>query len=259
MAALNEISPANLMRLIGTPQCPVLIDVCIDPDFADDHYLIPTAQRHPQTDIDGIVARSAGKQTIIICQKGLKLSHGVAARLRSRGIDAQALEGGNTAWKIAQLPRVPAAKVPGSLWVTRHRPKIDRIACPWLIRRFVVPFAEFIFVPPAQVIDVADRFNATPFDIADTHWGHRGDQCTFDTMLDEFELHTPALDTLATVVRAADTNLHELAPQASGLLAISVGLSRMYRNDDAQLIAGMEIYDALYRWARDAQDETHDF
>jgi len=259
MAALNEISPANLMRLIGTPQCPVLIDVCIDPDFADDPYLIPTAQRHPHTDVDGIVARSAGKQTIVICQKGLKLSHGVAARLRSRGIDAQALEGGNIAWKNAQLPRVPAAKVPGSLWVTRHRPKIDRIACPWLIRRFVDPFAEFMFVPPAQVLDVADRFNATPFDTADTHWGHRGDQCTFDTMLDEFALHTPALDTLATVVRAADTNRHALAPQAAGLLAISVGLSRMYRNDDAQLIAGMEIYDALYRWARDAQDETHDF
>ncbi|WP_394177723.1 chromate resistance protein ChrB domain-containing protein [Yoonia maritima] len=259
MAALNEISPANLMRLIGTPQCPVLIDVCIDPDFADDPYLIPTAQRHPHTDVDGIVARSAGKQTIVICQKGLKLSHGVAARLRNRSIDAQALEGGNIAWKNAQLPRVPAAKVPGSLWVTRHRPKIDRIACPWLIRRFVDPFAEFMFVPPAQVIDVADRFDATSFDITDTHWGHRDDKCTFDTMLDEFALHTPALDTLATVVRAADTNQHALAPQAAGLLAISVGLSRMYRNDDAQLIAGMEIYDALYRWARDAQDETHDF
>jgi hypothetical protein len=258
LAAFNEISPANLMRLIGTPQCPVLIDVCIDADFADAPYLVPTATRWNHRDIDGIAAHVSGKDTVIICQKGQKLSHGVAAHLRGLNINAQVLAGGNVAWTAAQLPHIPAAKIPGSLWVTRHRPKIDRIACPWLIRRFVDPNATFMFVPPAQVIDVADRFDATPFDVADTFWGHRGDRCTFDTMVDEFALTTPALETLANVVRAADTNKHDIAPQAAGLLAISVGLSRMYKSDDAQLGAGMTIYDALYRWARDGQDEDHD-
>ncbi|MDO6590756.1 sulfurtransferase [Loktanella sp. D2R18] len=258
MAAFNEISPANLMRLIGTPQCPVLIDVCIDADFNDAPYLVPTATRWKHGDIDGITAHLKGKDAVIICQKGQKLSHGVAARLSSLNINAQVLAGGNIAWSAAQLPRIPATKIPGSLWVTRHRPKIDRIACPWLIRRFIDPKATFMFVPPAQVIDVADRFDATPFDVADTFWGHRSDRCIFDTILDECALRSLALDTLATVVRAADTNKHDIAPQAAGLLAISVGLSRMYKRDDAQLDAGMAIYDALYRWARDGQGEDHD-
>ncbi len=258
MTGLNEISPAKLMRLIGTPQCPVLIDVCIDNDFDDDPHLVPTARRHPHTDIDGLAAQVDGQEVIIICQKGLKLSHGVAARLRARGISAQVLEGGNYGWRDAKLPRIPAAKIPGPLWVTRHRPKIDRIACPWLIRRFVDSMAEFMFVPPAHVAGVAERFDATPFDVPDAFWGHRDGHCTFDTMIAEFGLAHPALDTMATVIRAADTNQHDLSPQAAGLLAMSVGLSRMYRDDTAQLDAGMTLYDALYRWARDGQDETHD-
>ena len=258
MAALNEISPTKLMRLIGTPHCPALIDVCLDCDFEDDPHLVPTARRHAHTDIVGLAAQLTGKETIVICQKGLKLSHGVAARLRSRGIAAQVLTGGNHGWRDAKLPRVPAAKIPGHLWVTRHRPKIDRIACPWLIRRFVDPQAEFMFVPPAQVAAVAERFGATAFDIPATFWGHRDDNCSFDTMISEFGLQHPALETLATIVRAADTNRHDLAPQAAGLLAMSVGLSRMYRDDTKQLAAGMVLYDALYRWARDGQDETHD-
>ncbi len=257
--AFNEISPANLMRLIGTPACPVLVDVCIDDDFKDDPFLIPTAKRHPFADNAGLQAQLSGQDAVIICQKGKKLSHGVAARLRTMGINAQVLQGGNIAWRDANLPRIPAAKLPGPLWVTRHRPKIDRIACPWLIRRFVDPQAEFMFVPPAEVTAVAERFNATPFDIEDTFWSHHGDKCTFDTIITEFGLSHPALETLATVVRAADTDQHDLAPQAAGLLAVSVGLSRMYRDDVRQLEAGIGLYDALYRWARDGQDEGHDW
>lgn len=257
MAALNEISPLNLMRLIGTPACPVIIDVCINEDF--DRTLIPTAQRHPHSDIAALVPRLIGKEVVVACHKGLKLSHGSAAYLRAQGISAQVLAGGNVAWTAAQLPRVPVDAVPGSLWVTRHRPKIDRIACPWLIRRFVDPDAEFLFVPPATVVDVADRFGATAFDIAGCAWSHDGDNCTLDAMIAAFGLSHPALETLATVVRAADTDNHSLAPQAAGLLAISVGLSRMFREDHAQLDAGMLLYDALYRWARDGQDEGHDW
>lgn len=259
MAALNEITPANLMRLIGTPQCPVIVDVCIDDDFCDDPHLVPSAFRHSHQDIGGLLEILAGRDAVIVCQKGLKLSHGVAARMRAKGLHAQVLAGGNFGWRDAALPRVPADAIPGRLWVTRHRPKIDRIACPWLIRRFVDPVAEFLFVPPSTVDGVADRFGATAFDMDDGAWGHEGDYCTFDHMIKVFGLDHPALVQLAIVVRAADTGRHELAPQAAGLLAVSVGLSRMYRDDQAQLDAGMLLYDALYRWARDGQDEGHDW
>lgn len=259
MSALNEISPINLMRLIGTPQCPIIIDVCTDDDFEENPSLIPTAVRHPHNDIAALVPSFIGKEVVITCHKGLKLSHGSAAYLRAKGVDAQILTGGNVAWTAASLPRVPTAQIPGALWVTKHRPKIDRIACPWLIRRFVDREATFLFVPPSAVVDVADRFNATAFDIEDCEWTHEGAHCTFDVMIKRFGLHHPALDTLATIVRAADTNAHDLVPQAAGLLAISVGLSRMFRDDTEQLDAGMLIYDALYRWARDGQDEGHDW
>lgn len=259
MAAFNEITPAKLMRLIGTPQCPAIVDVCIDDDFAEDPRLIPTSFRHPHADVDGLIARLDGKDTVIACHQGLKLSQGVAAHLRARGLSAQIVTGGKVAWRDAKLPAVPASAIPGRLWVTRHRPKIDRIACPWLIRRFVDPQAEFLFVPPSAVQGVAERFHATPFDIEGSEWSHHGDLCTFDMMIDRFGLSHPALDTLATVVRAADTDNHALAPQAAGLLAVSVGLSRMFRDDIAQLEAGMLLYDAFYRWARDGQDEGHDW
>ena len=140
-----------------------------------------------------------------------------------------------------------------------HRPKIDRIACPWLIRRFVDPSARFLFVAPGEVADVAEKFGATPFDVEGVFWSHRGENCSFDTMLEEFQLQTTPLMRLAEVVRAADTNRHELAPEAAGLLAISVGLSRTYKDDLQQLEAGMTLYDALYRWARDGQAEGHDW
>jgi hypothetical protein len=136
---------------------------------------------------------------------------------------------------------------------------VDRIACPWLIRRFVDKNAQFLFVEPSQVMGVAERFGAVPFDVDGVFWSHRGEKCTFDTMVEEFGLQTPALARLALIVRAADTDNHDLAPQAAGLLAMSLGLSRMFRDDLAQLEAGLAVYDALYRWARDAHEEGHDW
>ncbi|MEO0402741.1 MAG: sulfurtransferase/chromate resistance protein [Pseudomonadota bacterium] len=265
MAAPNEITPTQLLRLIGTPEAPVIVDISIDPDFADDPYLIPGSFRHPHTDLPGLKARLDGRACVVTCQQGIKLSQGLVARLRADGLAAEYLSGGMYAWRdMAGMMRVPAAAIPApvdgaTLWVTRHRPKIDRIACPWLIRRFVDPGARFLFVSPGEVAGVADRYAATPFDVEGAHWSHRGDHCTFDTMLDEFALHSPALDRLAQVIRAADTNRHDLAPEAAGLLALSVGLSRQYRDDQAQLAAGMAFYDALYRWARDGGDEGHDW
>jgi hypothetical protein len=143
--------------------------------------------------------------------------------------------------------------------VTRERPKIDRIACPWLIRRFVDPAAVFLFVKASEVAGVASRFDATPFDVADVYWSHRGDLCTFDTMVEELGLASPALLRLATIVRAADTARLDLVPEAAGLLAASLGLSRMYADDLGQLDAGMVLYDAFYRWCRDATEETHNW
>lgn len=265
MAAPNEITPPQLLRLVGTPDAPLFIDISIDPDFDEDPFLIPGSVRHPHTDLHGLKALLNDAPCVIICQRGIKLSQGMTARLRADGHRAEYLKGGMFAWRdMKGTIRVPSNALPApvdgaTLWVTRHRPKIDRIACPWLIRRFVDRNARFLFVSPGEVMGIADRYGATPFDIEDVFWSHRGDACTFDTMLDEFALHTPALDRLARVIRAADTNRHDLAPEAAGLLAMSVGLSRQYRDDQDQLKAGLGLYDALYRWARDGADESHDW
>ena len=260
MPGPNQISAAQLFRLIGTPDAPIIIDVRVPDDFMANPRVIPTSLRQAHSDILALLPQLSGKSVVVACQRGHKLSEGAAALLRCSGIKAETLEGGTEAWVAAALPMLNAATLPAShLWVTRHRPKIDRIACPWLIRRFIDPSAQFLFVAPSEVADVAAKFGATPFDIAGVFWSHRGDSCTFDTLITEFSLSTPALDRLATVVRAADTDRHDLAPQAAGLLAISVGLSRMFKDDLAQLEAGITLYDALYRWARDGFDEGHDW
>jgi len=132
-----------------------------------------------------------------------------------------------------------------------------RIACPWLIRRFVDPKARFLFVPAAEVPAVAEQLNATPFDTGHGHWNDRGELCTFDVMVNEFGLSTEPLLRLARIIRGADTGRLDLAPECAGLLATSLGFSRMYRDDTAQLNAAMALYDATYRWCRDATDETH--
>lgn len=261
MPSPTQITPAQLSRLIGLPDSPVIVDVRIDEDFAADPQLIPGAIRHAFDDIETLDVEKA----ILYCQKGFKISQGAAAILRANGIAAETLQGGQFAWRDAGLPMVTDAAIPPrnakgqTVWVTRQRPKIDRIACAWLIRRFIDPSAQFLFVEPSQVLLVAEKFAATPFDIEDVHFSHRGEHCTFDTMLAEFQLDHAPLNHLATIVRAADTNRHDLAPEAAGLLAASLGLSRMYRDDTRQLQAGLALYDAFYRWTRDATDEGHDW
>lgn len=263
MPSPTEITVSQLSRLIGIPNAPTIIDVRIDDDFVQDPQILPTAKRHSHTDIASLLPSLKNQSVIIYCQKGKKISQGCVAILREAGIQAESLQGGHFAWKDAKQPLLTMEKLPKTnlqgrtVWVTKQRPKIDRIACPWLIRRFVDPHAQFLFVSPSEVLDVAEKFSATPFDIDDVFWGHRDDQCTFDTMLHEFSLQTKALMNLATIVRGADTNNHNLAPEAAGLLAASLGLSRMYKDDNEQLNAGMLLYDALYRWARDATHEQH--
>ncbi len=265
MSSVNSLSIEKLSRLIGTPRCPVILDVRIPEDFEADPYLVPGSIRCAHDDIPARAADYAGRSVVVVCQKGKKLSEGAAAWLRHEGAEAETLEGGTEAWATAGLPRVRAERIPPrdgagrTIWVTRSRPKIDRIACPWLIRRFIDPAAVFLFVAPAEVAAVAERFDATPFDVEDVFWSHRGETCTFDTMLMEFGLETEPLLRLATIVRGADTARLDLAPEAAGLLAASLGLSRMHADDLEQLAAGLLLYDAFYRWARDATGETHNW
>jgi hypothetical protein len=142
-------------------------------------------------------------------------------------------------------------------WVTREHPKIDRVACPWLIRRFIDPEAEFLFVPPDQVTSVAGETGAIPYDVEGVELSHDGPRCSFDAFLERYQLTDPHLGELATIVRGADTERLDLAPQAAGLLAISLGLSRNYPDDHEMLDHGFVIYDALYSWSRFARGERH--
>lgn len=265
MSSYTSIPPDKLARLIGTSNAPVLIDVRTDEDFAADQRMIPGAVRKSHAEAGDWAASLVGQSVVVICQKGQKLSEGTAALLRHGGVSAETLDGGFIGWEKAKLPLVPVAKLPPrdalgrTAWVTRSRPKIDRIACPWLIRRFIDPSAVILFVMPSEVEAVGERFNAVPFDIENVFWSHRGELCTFDVMVDEFGLGTPPLLRLAEMVRAADTGRLDLSPEAPGLLAASLGLSRMYDDDLAQLEAGIALYDAFYRWCRDATGETHNW
>lgn len=142
-------------------------------------------------------------------------------------------------------------------WITREHPKIDRIACPWLIARFIDPQAEFLFVPPEQVLSIAQQSGAIPYDIPGVELSHVGELCSFDAFLGKYGLTDPALVQLAVIVRGADTARLDLAPQCAGLLAISLGLSRNFADDHEMLKHGKIMYDALYAWCRYAQAETH--
>jgi len=265
MPAFGTISPEKLMRLVGTPSAPTLIDVRTDDDFAADPRLIPGSIRRSYKEVADWCTQIGSGPFVVICQKGLKLSHGVAAWLRQAGFSAESLEGGFEAWQDARLPLVPVAEIAPrdpqgrSIWVTRSRPKIDRIACPWLIRRFVDPKAVFLFVAPSEVQAVADRFGGAPFDIEGVRWSHVGERCTFDAMVEAFGLDIEPMARLATIVRGADTARPDLAPEVAGLLAASLGFSRLYSDDIAQMESTFPLYDALYRWCRDATEETHNW
>lgn len=142
-------------------------------------------------------------------------------------------------------------------WITRARPKIDRIACPWLIKNFVDPDAEFIYVLKEEVFAKAKELKAIPYDIPGAEYSHEGDRCTFDYVMKRHGIDDPAIRQIADIVRGADTDHFELAPQAAGLWAISAGLSYNYKDDHEMLTIGMKLYDALYSWAKYVQDEKH--
>ena len=263
---------------MGCADAPLLLDVRREETFRESRYLLAGARRCKPEDVASFAASQSPREVVVYCVYGHKLSAEVVATLRAADWNAHVLAGGMQGgedgvdtpediaqWRAQHLPTVAKRSDLGvtgaqaSRWITRERPKIDRIACPWLIRRFIDPNAVFLFVAPAEVVAVGERFNAIPFDIEDTFWSHRGELCTFDVMVEEFGLATRPLLRLATMVRAADTGRLDLSPEAPGLLAASLGLSRMYDDDLEQLEAGIVLYDAFYRWCRDASGETHNW
>ena len=251
------VSPPDLYTRLGTASAPVLIDVRSHDSFlADDRLIIGAYHRAPADVEHWRIELPADRPVVAYCGHGSQSSQSVASALRTAGLDAVYLEGGISGWKDAGLPTRKKIGAVGDRWVTREHPKIDRIACPWLISRFINPLAEFIYVPANEVLAVAEARRATPYDIKGAEFGHVGDRCSFDAIVRIFEINDAALDHLAMIVRGADTSRPDLTPQCEGLLAISYGLSANHPDDHEMLKHGLIIYDALYKWCR-LQVEKH--
>ena len=253
-----SVTVSELAHLLqgGTP--PQVIDVRREADYA----AAPPAIAHGlRRRLDSVAAWAPRLEPwrlhVVHCAKGHQASQMAAEALRQAGLKAVYLEGGLAAWRAAG-GALAAGRLPGR-WVTRERPKIDRIACPWLVRRFIDPESEFLFVPTDRVFAVAEAQHATPFDIPGAEYSHDGERCSFDTFIARHGLASPALDALAMIVRGADTARLDLAAQAAGLLAVSLGLSRMFADDHEMLRYGMLVYDALYAWCVEARDERHNW
>ncbi len=249
-----EISVFSLSQLTCAAPPPAIIDVRRAPAFERDPHVIPGAIRR-LPDLEAWQATlESWRATVVYCVHGGDVSRDIAAALAQRGLDARYLAGGIEAWRREGHPLVPFS--PPTRWVTRERPKIDRIACPWLIRRFIDASAEFFYVPANEVLRFAAINAATPYDVPDVDYSHDGAACSFDAFIRRHHLHDAALDMLATIVRGADTAVLDLAPQAPGLLAISLGLSQMFADDHTMLRYGMLVYDAMYAWCRQATQEN---
>jgi rhodanese-related sulfurtransferase len=255
-----SISPRDLYQRLGTAQAPVLIDVRKSAAFAaSDRVIVSAFHRAPEDVARWSGQLPAGRPVVVHCVHGHEVSQNAAAALVAAGHDAWYLDGGIAAWSEAGLPTRRKLAVATDKWVTRERPKIDRIACPWLISRFIDPGAQFIYVPEARVRAVAKETGAIPYDIDGVEYTHEGERCSFDTIVRIHDIHDGALDRLATIVRGADTSRHDLAAQCGGLFAISLGLSANFPDDHAMLAHGMVMYDALYAWCRSLQAETHNW
>jgi rhodanese-related sulfurtransferase len=257
----HSISPQDLYGRIGTASSPVVLDVRPDAAFnADERMLVSAIRRPPKKVGKWRHDLPTGRSVVVYCAHGHEVSEQLAAALRGSGLDAGYLEGGITEWSERGLPLRKRISIASNCWVTRERPKIDRIACPWLIRRFIDPEATFLYVPTERVFDVAAASGATAYDIPGAEpFSHDGELCSFDAFLKVYGIEDPALDALALIVRGADTARLELTAQSPGLLAVSLGLSSIYAGDHAMLERGMTVYDALYAWCRDCRDQGHDW
>ena len=231
---------------------PLVIDVRKAPAFHAASDMIAGALRRDPARVSAWVKELPQASTVVAyCVRGHEVSQGVAQTLREAGISARYLLGGiEDGWRPAGGNLMHKAGNASTRWVTRERPKIDRIACPWLIARFIDPEAEFLYVPTGNVLGAAKETEAIPYDIPDVQFSHAGEFCSFDAFLKTYHLTDPALQQLAVIVRGADTHKLDLAPQAAGLAAISLGLSRIFSDDHEMLKHGMVMYDALYAWCK---------
>jgi rhodanese-related sulfurtransferase len=263
-----SISSESLWTSIGSAQAPQILDVRRRDIYDASPGLMPTAVwRDPAAVAQWKTTLDRARAVVAVCKAGHELSQAVAAELRADGYDARVLTGGYAAWSEAKLPLVDRAALERyaprrpSLWVTRRRPKVDRVACPWLIRRFLDAEARILFVDPEHVEAVARESGGVPFDIPRVDLSHEGERCSFDTMLKRFGLESnPALARLALIVRGADTARPDLAPEAAGLHAVSLGLSAQAGDDDHGMLRhGFIVYDALFAWLRFAAEERHNW
>jgi rhodanese-related sulfurtransferase len=255
---LTSISVSQLRSEIAGRSPPIVIDVRRRPAFLGADRMISGAlRREPDQVREWAKSLPKASAVVVYCVHGHEVSQSAAAALSEAGIAARYLDGGLEGWKEAEGPLDAKPKSGSTRWVTRERPKIDRIACPWLIARFVDGSAEFHYVPPKEVLQAAKERDAVPYDIPDVPFSHEGELCSFDAFLKHYRLADPALQELAVIVRGADTARLELAPQAPGLAAISLGLSRNYGDDHEMLKHGMVMYDALYTWCKEGKEEVH--
>lgn len=255
------ISRQALADRLGRPDAPFILDARREARFSPSEHRVASAVRV-------LPSGDTARDVVVYCVHGHEVSQQAVRDLRAAGRRAWVLEGGIEGGEpgvddAAFIERVRAEPLPlvrqrrdlgvsgetPSQWITRERPRIDRIACPWLVRRFIDPRAVFHFAPTAEVLARARAMGAVAFDIPGAPITHVGERCSFDALIDAFELRLPALDRLATIVRGADTDRLDLDPACAGLLATSLGLARLHDGDDhALLAAGLVVYDALYAW-----------
>jgi rhodanese-related sulfurtransferase len=255
----KSITAEELYARLGNENAPVLVDVRKKPAFEASGRLIAGALRCDPDALESwqyTVRRD--RAVVVYCVHGHEVSQNATKLLMASGFDAVYLEGGFEGWVAARLPTRKNHPV-AEQWITRERPKIDRIACPWLISRFIHPRVVFMYVPAKDVLSAAKRLGATPYDVDGVEFTHEGERCSFDTILRIFDVQDPALERLATIVRGADTSRHDLAPQCAGLFSISLGLSANFQDDHEMLKHGLVMYDALYTWCRSLQGETHNW
>ncbi len=274
-ANLPRTTTAQALRAtLGRAAHPLVIDVRRIEAFSKATHLIAGATwRNPFDVLTWCKYLPRHVAIVVYCVHGFEISKNVAAALAEEGLNAATLEGGIAAWEaisaplIAKMAPLPDAKMAAPLipsainapstWVTRARPKIDRIACPWLIRRFIDPLADFVYVPANEVQAYAARTGAIAYDVPGVIFTHRGEMCSFDALMQDFDLQDASLNALAKIVRGADTGQPELTAQSPGLLALSLGLSQLYEDDHTMLNFGMIAYDAYYAWLQSAQAEVH--
>ena len=256
MQAPSSCSAESLQSRIRGVFPPTIVDVRRATAFERDPVRIPLALRLLPEDVEQWAhTLDRWRGVVVYCVHGREVSQNAASALNAHGLAAQFLEGGITRWRDTGGAVEPWR--PPSRWVTRERPKIDRIACPWLIRRFIDASAQILYVPNASVRTVARDQDAIPFDVPDVEYTHDGERCSFDAFVDRHAAQDPALRALADIVRAADTDTLERSPPAAGLLAVSLGLGRGLADDAMLLQHGMLVYDALYAWCRDNPGERH--